>query len=165
MFSTLGTDGSKTKLQIENVLPISIDCSSSEAIWLTVYHIICLCMRRLVAHGVACCVYYEEEINMSYTYFQLDVTNKSLAGDLSIFTPNGEWEVIGFPNRRHAIYYDCCPEPQADVSFYLTIRRKPLYNLFNLILPCIFITATTILVFYLPAESGEKVIINVFMLL
>ena len=118
-----------------------------------------------MAHGVACCVYFEEEINISYTYFQLDVTNKSLAGDLSIFTPNGEWEVIGFPNQRHDIYYDCCPEPQAEVTFYLKIRRKPLYYLFNLILPCIFITATTILVFYLPAESGEKVIMNVFMLL
>ena len=36
IFPTLGTDDSKTQLQLENVLFISIDCISSEAIWLTV---------------------------------------------------------------------------------------------------------------------------------
>ncbi len=43
--------------------------------------------------------------------------------------------------------------------------RKPLYYLFNLVLPCVFITATTILVFYLPPDSGEKVSLGVTVLL
>ena len=78
------------------------------------------------------------------------------------FTPNGEWDVIGFPNRRSIIYYNDGPEPFPAVTFYLIMRRKPLYYVFNLILPCIFITATAVLVFYLPAESGEKVQTGVF---
>ena len=91
-----------------------------------------------------------------YRIFKLDVTNKSSSGDMSYFTPNGEWEVIGFPNRRKCMQYDYS-EPFPVVTFYLIIRRKPLYYVFNLILPTIFITAVTLLVFYLPAESGEKV--------
>ena len=85
----------------------------------------------------------------------------STAGDLSLFIEDGEWEVVGFPSRRHRIYYFCCSEPISDVTFYFMIRRKPLHYLFNLILPCVFITATAVLVFYLPAESGEKVMLNV----
>ena len=77
---------------------------------------------------------------------------------MNFFIRNGEWNLIGFPNRRHVAYYSCCPEPYSDVTFYLIIRRRPLYHMFHLILPCIFITATTVFVFSLPAESGEKVI-------
>ena len=74
------------------------------------------------------------------------------------FTPNGEWDVIGFPNERNVIKYDDYIAPFPDVTFYLIIRRKPLYYVFNLILPCIFVTATAVLVFCLPSESGEKVL-------
>ena len=77
---------------------------------------------------------------------------------MDFFVPNGEWEVIDFLNRRNILYFSGSPQPALDVTYYLIIRRKPLYYLFNLILPCIFITATTILVFYLPEESGEKVL-------
>ena len=77
---------------------------------------------------------------------------------MDFFVPNGEWEVIGFLNRRHILYFSGYPQPVPDVTYYLIIWRKHLYYRFNLILPCIFITATTILVFYLPEESGEKVL-------
>ena len=48
---------------------------------------------------------------------------------------------------------------------YFILSRKPLYYLFNLVLPCVFITATTVLVFYLPPDSGEKVSLGVTVLL
>ena len=38
--------------------------------------------------------------------------------------------------------------------------EEALYYVFNLILPCMFITAVTLLVLYLPAESGEKVMMR-----
>ena len=98
---------------------------------------------------------------MTLLFFsQLDITNDSQTSDIGVFTQNGEWEFIGFPNQRHIVYYSCCLEPFSDITFYLIIRRKPLYYVFNLILPCIFITAVTLLVFYLPAESGEKVMMR-----
>ena len=52
-----------------------------------------------------------------------------------------------------------------DVTFWMVLERRPLYYLFNLMLPCIFITSTAMLVFYLPPESGEKVNMGVTVLL
>lgn len=37
------------------------------------------------------------------------------------------------------------------------MRRKTLFYTVNLIIPCVGITFLTILVFYLPSDSGEKV--------
>ncbi len=90
---------------------------------------------------------------------------RSSAGDLSYFIGNGEWDLIGMPLVRHNILYNCCPNPFPDVTFWIIICRKPLYYIFNLILPCLFITGTTILMFYLPPESGEKVSLGVTVML
>ena len=46
--------------------------------------------------------------------------------------------------------------PFPDIFFYLKIRRKPLFYIVNLIIPCVGIFYLSILVFYLPAQSGEK---------
>ena len=37
------------------------------------------------------------------------------------------------------------------------MRRKTLFYTVNLIIPCVGITFLTVLVFYLPSDSGEKV--------
>ena len=60
-----------------------------------------------------------------------------------------------------------------DVCFFVSkvrshlfiLFRKTLFYLFNLMFPAVLITATTILVFYLPAASGEKVSLGVTVLL
>ena len=42
-----------------------------------------------------------------------------------------------------------------DIFFYLKIRRKPLFYIVNLIIPCVGIFYLSILVFYLPAQVRE----------
>jgi len=37
------------------------------------------------------------------------------------------------------------------------MRRKTLFYTVNLIVPCVALTFLTVLVFYLPSDSGEKV--------
>ena len=101
----------------------------------------------------------------SYDGTKLDLSNRSVSGDISSFSTNGEWDLIAMPLRKHVIYYGCCPEPFPDVTFWVVIRRRPLYYVFNLVMPSVFITATTILVFILPPESGEKVSLSVTVLL
>lgn len=44
-----------------------------------------------------------------------------------------------------------------DITFKLTMRRKTLFYTVNLIIPCVALTFLTVLVFYLPSDSGEKV--------
>ena len=53
--------------------------------------------------------------------------------------------------------YSCCIDSTADITFNVTMRRKTLFYTVNLIIPCVGITFLTILVFYLPSDSGEKV--------
>lgn len=39
-----------------------------------------------------------------------------------------------------------------DVTFYLIIRRKPLFYVINILVPCVLISFMINLVFYLPAD-------------
>ena len=58
---------------------------------------------------------------------------------------------------RNVKFYTCCDEPYLDITFNITMRRKTLFYTVNLIIPCMGISFLTILVFYLPSDSGEKV--------
>ncbi|XP_074936333.1 LOW QUALITY PROTEIN: acetylcholine receptor subunit beta-like, partial [Phalacrocorax aristotelis] len=52
-----------------------------------------------------------------------------------------------------------------DVTFYLVIRRKPLFYIVNVLVPCVLITLLAVVVFYLPPDAGEKMTLSLFALL
>jgi nicotinic acetylcholine receptor len=85
-----------------------------------------------------------------------------------------EWDILDVPATKNVENYN--PEMDenehhddgddesedkllTDITFILTMRRKTLFYTVNLIIPCVGISFLTVLVFYLPADSGEKVII------
>lgn len=43
-----------------------------------------------------------------------------------------------------------------DVTFYLIIRRKPLFYVINILVPCVLISFMINLVFYLPADCEPQ---------
>ncbi|VUZ56407.1 unnamed protein product, partial [Hymenolepis diminuta] len=55
--------------------------------------------------------------------------------------------------------------PFIDVTFKLALRRKTLFYTINLIIPCVGIAFLTILVFYLPSQSGGKIALSINVLL
>lgn len=63
----------------------------------------------------------------------------------------------GVPGTRNEIFYDCCKEPYPAVTFVVTIRRRTLYYALNLLIPCVLLSSMTLLIFVLPADSGEKI--------
>ena len=65
---------------------------------------------------------------------------------------------------RSEKFYTCCVESYLDITFNITMRRKTLFYTVNLIIPCMGISFLTILTFYLPSDSGEKVCIHIFFL-
>ena len=97
--------------------------------------------------------------------FHINVTNHLDSAIMKNFITNGEFEILGVPSVRTELLYECCPEPYPDVTFTIILKRRPLFVIINLILPCIFLIAIGILVFYLPPESGEKVGLAVTVLL
>lgn len=101
-----------------------------------------------------------------------------LKADISSYVPNGEWDLIGkrdqwiagsqrfvnalfFPpevnGRVNQNKYDCCEEMYPDVTFTVVMQRRTLYYGINLLLPCVLISTLALLVFVLPADSGEKI--------
>ncbi|XP_077988495.1 neuronal acetylcholine receptor subunit alpha-10-like [Glandiceps talaboti] len=97
--------------------------------------------------------------------FLINIVNKSSIGDTNNFMDNGEWQLVGMPVQRNVFYYGCCPEPYPDVTFTIIIQRRALFYMFNLLLPCMLISAITLLDFYLPADAGEKVTLGITILL
>ncbi|XP_056880568.1 acetylcholine receptor subunit alpha-1-A-like [Takifugu flavidus] len=71
---------------------------------------------------------------------------------------NGEWEIIHRPAKRNT--YKHIPmesNKHQDITFYLVIRRKPLFYVVNIIIPCVLISFLASLVYYLPADSQCRV--------
>ena len=103
----------------------------------------------------------------SWTYhgFELDVIKRSESGDLDNYIEHNEWKVASFPIERHVLYYNCCPEPYPDVTFYLTLKRKAQFYVLTILFPCILTSSVAAVSFILPPESGEKVSLSVTVLL
>lgn len=43
------------------------------------------------------------------------------------------------------------------MTFIVTLRRRTLFYALNLLVPCVLLSSMTLLVFLLPANSGEKI--------
>ncbi|KAF0773435.1 acetylcholine receptor subunit alpha-like isoform X1 [Aphis craccivora] len=76
--------------------------------------------------------------------------------DLSEFYMSVEWDILEVPAVRNEKIYPCCDEPYLDITFNITMRRKTLFYTVNIIIPCMGISFLTVLTFYLPSDSGEK---------
>lgn len=93
--------------------------------------------------------------------------------DLNGYYPSVEWDLMAVPGERHSLLYPSHPYPFCDITYYIHLRRKKLFYTVNLVVPCTGISILTMLVFYLPSDSYEKVALcisvfislNVFFLL
>ncbi|XP_026696674.2 neuronal acetylcholine receptor subunit alpha-7-like isoform X2 [Ciona intestinalis] len=84
---------------------------------------------------------------------------------LDNYIPSGEWDLISMKGHRTSVKYECCPHPFVDVTYTIHMRRRTLFYGFNLILPCVLVCSLTILVFLLPADSGERITLGITVLL
>ncbi|PAA85645.1 hypothetical protein BOX15_Mlig014979g1 [Macrostomum lignano] len=87
------------------------------------------------------------------------------AVDLSEYVENTEWDLLQVSAKRNIVYYACCPEPYLDITFFLKFRRQSLFYGISLICPCLAISFLTICVFYLPADSQEKITLSISILI
>nr|XP_045612626.1 acetylcholine receptor subunit beta-like 1 isoform X2 [Procambarus clarkii] len=94
----------------------------------------------------------------------LSLYNEKNFVDLSDYWKSGTWDIVEVPAFLNVIHNDRGPT-ETDITFYITIRRKTLFYTVNLILPTVLISFLCILVFYLPAEAGEKVTLGISILL
>ncbi|XP_028398917.1 neuronal acetylcholine receptor subunit alpha-7-like [Dendronephthya gigantea] len=101
----------------------------------------------------------------TYSSVSIDVNTTDTEADLSNFITNGEWDIIDVKARRHEDFYPCCDEPYPSIIFTVRVRRRMLYYVSNLIIPCAVIAALAFLSFYLPVDSGERISLVITVLL
>lgn len=84
---------------------------------------------------------FVKEVLKTLRLIQLELEKQSEQGDVSNYQANGEFDLVNFSARRNVEYYSCCPEPYPDITYEIRLRRRPMFYVFNLILPCILINS------------------------
>ncbi|CAL4067028.1 unnamed protein product, partial [Meganyctiphanes norvegica] len=104
-------------------------------------------------------------IDLKHLDAELGRPTVNLGMDLKQYYPSVEWDIMAVPATRNFKFYPCCDEPFIDIYFNITLRRKTLFYTVNLIIPCVGLEYLSVLVFYLPAYSGEKVALCISILI
>ncbi|XP_052793766.1 acetylcholine receptor subunit alpha-like 1 isoform X1 [Mya arenaria] len=81
--------------------------------------------------------------------------------DLRDFYESGEWDILEVTAEKNVNNNTEYP----DITYNVTMRRKTLFHTVNLIIPSVAISCLTILVFYLPSDSCEKITLCISILL
>ncbi len=77
--------------------------------------------------------------------------------DLKQYYLSMEWDLMSAPAFKSTFFLAGSDKPYAEWHFKLVLRRKFLFYLINLIIPLVSHAFLTILVFYLPSASKEKI--------
>ncbi|XP_022087676.1 neuronal acetylcholine receptor subunit alpha-10-like [Acanthaster planci] len=110
----------------------------------------------------------KQSCELKFGPWQYDGTEVNLTGtgDTSVFISDGEWDMKGLDVRQDVNFYPDAPGiPYTDVVYTMHFKRRSLYYVFNLVMPCVLVAGITILGFVLPADSGEKVSLGITVLL
>ncbi|VEL33078.1 unnamed protein product, partial [Protopolystoma xenopodis] len=86
------------------------------------------------------------------------------AVDMRGFSSSVEFDILSVTGVREEHYPAWANVHYPDVTFRIRMRRKTLFFTVNLMMPCVTISFLTVLVFYLPSESGEKISLSISIL-
>ena len=76
--------------------------------------------------------------------------------NLNDYTFSGTWTIVACPAYIRETKNTTEEETKEVFTFFLKLRRKPLFYTVNMIVPCVLISFLSACVFYLPADAGEK---------
>nr|XP_012315992.1 acetylcholine receptor subunit epsilon isoform X2 [Aotus nancymaae] len=111
--------------------------------------------------------YNAKEVELTFAVDDDGETINKIDIDTEAYTENGEWAIDFCPGviRRHDV--DATDGPgETDVIYSLIIRRKPLFYVINIIVPCVLISGLVLLAYFLPAQAGgQKCTVSINVLL
>ncbi|XP_071479877.1 neuronal acetylcholine receptor subunit alpha-7-like [Diadema antillarum] len=70
---------------------------------------------------------------------------------------NGVWEIKEEKVEIKLRNYSCCDESFAEVYYSIAFRRESKVYILGIIIPSLLLSLSTVLIFMLPPESGEKI--------
>lgn len=106
------------------------------------------CMLEIVAWG-----YSNSEIVFNSTFGEVMT---------SFYSSNSEWELTKTKALNRYLQLD---DGVPEIVFILHFKRRPVFYVFNLILPASLMALLNTLVFILPQESGERISFSITLLL
>ena len=101
-------------------------------------------------------------MNWAYTGYEVVLKNISSTVGSKYYIKNGEWDLLDTQAKNYTSYYGV---PYSELWFSLHFKRKPLYMIVNIVLPCCVLTFLSLFMFCLPCDSGEKVALGVTIVL
>ncbi|XP_028340398.1 acetylcholine receptor subunit epsilon isoform X5 [Physeter macrocephalus] len=111
--------------------------------------------------------YNAEEVELVFAVDDDGDTISNIDIDTEDYTENGEWAIDFCPGviRRHDGGSNDGPG-DTEVIYTLIIRRKPLFYVINIIVPCVLISGLVLLAYFLPAQAGgQKCTVSINVLL
>uniref|UniRef100_A0A8D2CT47 Acetylcholine receptor subunit epsilon n=1 Tax=Sciurus vulgaris TaxID=55149 RepID=A0A8D2CT47_SCIVU len=111
--------------------------------------------------------YSAKEVEFVFAVDEDGKTVNKIDIDTVAFTENGEWAIDFCPGLiRHYDSGSADSPGETDVIYSLIIRRKPLFYVINIIVPCVLISGLVLLAYFLPAQAGgQKCTVSINVLL
>jgi hypothetical protein len=63
----------------------------------------------------------------------VDIVNRSDSVDLTNYVVSGEFDLVRIEQQRFVVKYTCCPERYPDLTFFIYLRRKTLFYMYNIV--------------------------------
>ncbi|CAI2335461.1 unnamed protein product [Caenorhabditis sp. 36 PRJEB53466] len=126
-----------------------------ELLYPTIYKLSCLLNLRFFPFDVQSCRLLFGSWTFDNTKIDYFAFNETLSIGTTNCIENEGWNVLSTSVVRHENKYDCCPNNYTLLEFRLTIQRKPLYYIINLIIPTSIITFISIIGFFSTSSINE----------
>ncbi|XP_078700715.1 neuronal acetylcholine receptor subunit alpha-10-like [Branchiostoma floridae x Branchiostoma belcheri] len=95
----------------------------------------------------------------------LNLRNVSATMDLTAFQQNDQFEVTHTKVERKVTHYDCCPGPWPSIELHIHLKRRRLFYIVNMVVPCLDLLMLNLAAFYIPPDSGERLGFTITLLL
>nr|XP_054766787.1 neuronal acetylcholine receptor subunit alpha-7-like [Lytechinus pictus] len=73
------------------------------------------------------------------------------------YRENGVWEIVKDTVKKEYVSYSSHEEPFAEIHYHITFRRKSKVYVLGIVIPSVLLSVSTMIIFLLPPESGEKI--------
>ncbi|CAH1254222.1 CHRNA7 [Branchiostoma lanceolatum] len=83
----------------------------------------------------------------------------------SMFSSSCKVDVSQFPYDEQVTYYDCCPGPWPSIELHIHLKRRRLFYVVNMVVPCLDLLMLNLAAFYIPPDSGERLGFTITVLL
>ncbi|XP_013406816.1 acetylcholine receptor subunit beta-like 1 isoform X4 [Lingula anatina] len=101
---------------------------------------------------------------LTFVWYKNDDKDYSTV-DLAEYMPSGTWDIVVGPGAIINKPGRNGKPSQERVVYYLKIRRKTLFYIVNLIIPCVLISFLSVGTFYLPSDACEKITLSISILI